>query len=659
MARPRKRGLETVQSGAEKRIKTEEVPVAGELRESEPILISDQQFVQLCHGDQLDKVSACLTLGVSVGAVSEGLRVGCEAGRSAVVSLLGRREGVEVNCPDQRGWTAAHHASYRGHTECLRILQQMEAVDWRSRNSDGLTPLHFLISRTDSRPSGSEIEDVAGHEEIVEQESVPEESDRKTEDPENTADLKTVDPENKTDLKTEDPENKTDLKTEDPESKADMKTEDPENNTDMKTEDPENKTDNSAEICQQELSAEVLSNPTILGEIFRHLVPSDIKTVALVNRRWREEVERPTLWTWATVTLRTRNFKERFYSKRFQVISRVDCERLHGGQLSKLFEVNDLNLTEITIGPVCNRRTRKTAPRTLSQARVQTKAMFHSIAQSQDMKLKKLDVIDYISLRKLSPERLLHLPQAVVRLEEICLPNLRSEQAESVFTAIGQSDDLRLKRLSVGVMEFSRVSPGVLARGLIRLENFHYGIRFGSGSGSEVMTKEQGLAVIAAIAESEDLKLRSLALQRGFYPRGYGCTDGIAPRVLSQAVVKLEEISLEGISTEQAESIFTAIAESEDITLRDLYMSGDFWTVSPSVFAQAVSRLEEIDLGIDKVSNEQLEALCSSVVETRDLKLKKLTGNFDLTSVPAEVLCQVKRKVTVTEVHWPPRPRRN
>ena len=637
MARPRKRGLETVQSGAEKRIKTEDVPGAGELRESEQIMISDQQFVQLCQVDQLEKISACLTLGVSVGAVSEGLRVGCEAGRSAVVALLGRREGVEVNCPDQRGWTAAHHASYRGHTECLRILEQMEAVDWRRRNSDGLSPLHFLISRTDSRPSGSEIEDVADHEEIVEQESVPEESDRKTLGPENKADMKEEDPENKCDMETEDPEIKTDLK----------------------TEDPENKTDNSAEIRQQELSAEVLSNPTILGAIFRHLVPSDIKTAALVNRRWREEVERTTLWTWATVTLRTRNFKERFHSKRFQVISRVDCERLHGGQLSKLFEVSDLNLTEITIGPVCNLRTRKTAPRTLSQARVQTEAMFNSIAQSQDMKLKKLDVSDYISLRKLSAGRLLHLPQAIVRLEEICLPNLRSEQAESVFTAIGQSEDLRLKRLSVGVMEFSRVSPGVLARGLIRLENFHYGIRFGSGSGSEVMTKEQGLAVIAAIAESEDLKLRSLALKRGLYPRGYGCTDGIEPRVLSQAVVKLEEISLGGISTEQAESIFTTIAESEDIKLRALYVSGDFWTVSPSVFAQAVSSLEQIDLGIDKVSNEQLEALCSSVVETRDLKLKKLTGNFDLTSVPAEVLCQVKRKVTVTEVHWPPRPRRN
>ena len=158
MARPRKRGLETVQSGAEKRSKTEEVPVAGELRESEQVMISDQQFVQLCHGDQLEKVSACLTLGVSVNAVSEGLRVACEVGKPAVVSLLGRTEGLEVNCPDQRGWTAAHHASYRGHTECLRILEQMEAVDWRRRNSDGLSPLNFLISRTDSGAAGIKTE---------------------------------------------------------------------------------------------------------------------------------------------------------------------------------------------------------------------------------------------------------------------------------------------------------------------------------------------------------------------------------------------------------------------------------------------------------------------------------------------------------------------
>ena len=76
--------------------------------------------------------------------------MGCEAGNSALVSLLVKVEGVEVNCPDERGWTGAHHASYRGHTECLTILEQLESVDWRRRNSDGLSPLHYLISRTES-----------------------------------------------------------------------------------------------------------------------------------------------------------------------------------------------------------------------------------------------------------------------------------------------------------------------------------------------------------------------------------------------------------------------------------------------------------------------------------------------------------------------------
>ena len=110
---------------------------------SKPVA-TNQQFLRVCQENQLEKVSACLTLGASVGAVSEALRVDCEAGNSALVSLLVKVEGVEVNCPDERGWTGAHHASYGGHTECLTILEQLESVDWRRRNSDGLSPLHYF-----------------------------------------------------------------------------------------------------------------------------------------------------------------------------------------------------------------------------------------------------------------------------------------------------------------------------------------------------------------------------------------------------------------------------------------------------------------------------------------------------------------------------------
>ena len=46
------------------------------------------------------------------------------------------------------------------------------------------------------------------------------------------------------------------------------------------------------------LSAKVTRNPVILEQIFSHLPPSDIKTVALVDRTWNSVVEQPRYWTW-------------------------------------------------------------------------------------------------------------------------------------------------------------------------------------------------------------------------------------------------------------------------------------------------------------------------------------------------------------------------
>ena len=54
---------------------------------------------------------------------------------------------------------------------------------------------------------------------------------------------------------------------------------------------------------EEELFLEVLNNPDILEEIFSHLPPEDIKTVALVSKTWREVVEKPRYWTWAVVNL--------------------------------------------------------------------------------------------------------------------------------------------------------------------------------------------------------------------------------------------------------------------------------------------------------------------------------------------------------------------
>jgi len=55
--------------------------------------------------------------------------------------------GLAINYQEEDGWTAAHWASVRGHTECVRILAETGRVDWNMRERiRGRTPLYCALS---------------------------------------------------------------------------------------------------------------------------------------------------------------------------------------------------------------------------------------------------------------------------------------------------------------------------------------------------------------------------------------------------------------------------------------------------------------------------------------------------------------------------------
>jgi len=145
------------------------------------------EFLRNCEENNLDGVRDCLSRSVDVNTVSEdghwsgltiaaeenypelleillshpdieinkttkyhnilldqwtGLMIACEAGNSSIVSRLVEEEGLDINYQDEMfGNTAAHMASYEGHTECVRILAETGRVDWNKRSKWGRTPL--------------------------------------------------------------------------------------------------------------------------------------------------------------------------------------------------------------------------------------------------------------------------------------------------------------------------------------------------------------------------------------------------------------------------------------------------------------------------------------------------------------------------------------
>ena len=77
----------------------------------------------------------------------ERLMVACIRGNSARVSRLIKVPRLDINYQDQFGDTAAHLASYHGHTECLRILAHTGRVDWSKTDITGRTPLRRAEER--------------------------------------------------------------------------------------------------------------------------------------------------------------------------------------------------------------------------------------------------------------------------------------------------------------------------------------------------------------------------------------------------------------------------------------------------------------------------------------------------------------------------------
>jgi len=89
-----------------------------------------------------------------------------------------------------------------------------------------------------------------------------------------------------------------------------------------------------------------------------------------------------------------------------------------------------------------------------------------------------------------------------------------------------------------------------------------------------------------------DLKLKHLKIS-------HNDLSSIKPSVLSQVVMRLEEVCLPGTNLTQAQALalFKAISECEDLRLKHLDIwNNDLSSIQPSVLSQAVVRLETANL---------------------------------------------------------------
>ena len=252
----------------------------------------------------------------------------------------------------------------------------------------------------------------------------------------------------------------------------------------------------------------------------------------------------------------------------------------------------------------------------------QTNSIFTAICQSEDLKLKTL----YLNLKdedysEISPEL---LASALVRLEETdILRRLTSpDHVECLLHQMAKSDVMKISEFDFNVVDTSNVSPEVLAEALVRVETVSN------------IPEDKVSATLSKIGSSDRSKVKSLTLR-------WLNLSSLRPGIVGEAVVKLELFStVHVLNPNLATEMLTKIGDFQPLRLKELYMKHEnLSSVSPAVLTQAACRLQHLELYNCSVSPGQLLSLFSQLAEGKCSQLVELSvGHSDVSQVPAEIL---------------------
>ena len=133
------------------------------------------------------------------------------------------------------------------------------------------------------------------------------------------------------------------------------------------------------------------------------------------------------------------------------------------------------------------------------------------------------------------------------------------------------------------------------------------------------------------IAETPNMNLKVLDTD-------YGDPSTVPPDVFAAALVRVEVAEVD-LSEDHSLVLFEKIASTEDIKLKRLSINHDLSDISPDILAEAVVRLEEINMWNTELIPDQVQSIFNEIANCENLKLTNLDiGYNDLSTVPADVL---------------------
>ena len=237
-------------------------------------------------------------------------------------------------------------------------------------------------------------------------------------------------------------------------------------------------------------------------------------------------------------------------------------------------------------------------------------AFFRHLATLTDIHLQRLK-FSGISLRGVSEE---DLGSVVTRLVEVDLSNteLRPGQVLDIFQRLSQSNNNKIRKLDLSYNSLANISPSHLAKVVCSLRSWDWV--------SCHIHPDQMVAIVTEIADSPDLRLKSACFNENL--------SEVEKDVLARAIVRLENVKFfdNKFSSDQLNELFKAIVKKERISLKSLEFSHcNLDLSSRELLAQAVCRLENVDLVVSQVTSGHSNAIFRQIIRDEALNLKNLT----------------------------------
>ena len=329
--------------------------------------------------------------------------------------------------------------------------------------------------------------------------------------------------------------------------------------------------------------------PEILQTVLHYLPPADLKAAVLVNRRWRQVGDDPSLWSWSKVTMVSGGVEwpsavDMLKSRRG--IRELEAQNLSGSETRQLMlAVNEESSVEkLNLGSSCMSQVE---PVLLGDAlsglkRVnlgniiftpeQLDTLFSSLHKISSLNVEEVDLSGvspmlFISAAKLSE---LHISNTV----------LTQEQIASLWTAFKNNTECDIKSISMSGINLASVEVEALVGVASKVCKIDL-------SNTE-LTDEQITALVSSLRENQEIQEVDLS---------DNTLSGVDPDLLATAMSKTRKLSLvnTGLTVVQVEKLLNLIAAN--CPMESLNLSANMLSmVETELMAQAVNKLRDVTL---------------------------------------------------------------